>query len=646
MKRDFSNVFSEPLQKVWDSKDGISCLSSSEIPPVIEAIDSFLKKHECDIETKLKLHAMRAEGLGRLGRYDEALLQYQHLRILAEQNKNNYYKIKAVNGIAVNYMVHGEFLQGIEAWESIISEVEDPRQKADVHNNLGIAYAMMDQCQKALENHYSSLKIDEELGLEQDVGTNYLNLANTYWRLQQYDKYLELNLKATAIFEKYQNHRYLASNFGNISSVYTEMGDYNKALYYASKSLVLKEKYANALETATTLTTLGSIYRHLEDHDKALEYYNKALATYIENKDPYSTSYSNLNIGWAYFEMDDIAEAFKKVKSSLELALKIDNPSVVMGCYKLLYRIHKHKKQYKRALEYHEKYLETYNKLFHENPKLMLAQSEADFYRKKTEQHAENYRLSNIELSKKNRIVSQKSRQLNAANIQMQKNVSFLKGLVSVIAHDIRGPISSVSQAIKMIMAGSFSAPEVAELHAQMSVSTDNSIAIINDILFWIKNSQPGAKLILAEVEVLPILKSAVSLYKNMANLKNIQVLLPGDEGKAVLAESSFLQVVFRNLLHNALKFSPVDSEVKISIREDEKHIYIDFCDNGPGLSKAELAALLSAKKKKNDSPGLVTGFGIGLCIDYLGQMKGKLLISSNTDSGTIISARLRKAAL
>ena len=167
MKRDFSNVFSEPLQKVWDSKDGISCLSSSEIPPVIEAIDSFLKKHECDIETKLKLHAMRAEGLGRLGRYDEALLQYQHLRILAEQNKNNYYKIKAVNGIAVNYMVHGEFLQGIEAWESIISEVEDPRQKADVHNNLGIAYAMMDQCQKALENHYSSLKIDEELGLEQ-----------------------------------------------------------------------------------------------------------------------------------------------------------------------------------------------------------------------------------------------------------------------------------------------------------------------------------------------------------------------------------------------------------------------------------------------------------------------------------------------
>jgi signal transduction histidine kinase len=278
--------------------------------------------------------------------------------------------------------------------------------------------------------------------------------------------------------------------------------------------------------------------------------------------------------------------------------------------------------------------------------KLMLAQSEADFYRKKTEQHAENYRLSNIELSKKNRIVSQKSKQLNAANIQMQKNVSFLSGLVSVIAHDIRGPISSVSQAIKMIIAGSFSESEVAELHGQMSVSTDNSIAIINDILFWIKNSQPGVKLILAEVDLMPMLKSAVSLYKNMANLKNIQVILPDDKDKAVLAESSFLQVVFRNLLHNALKFSPCDSEIKIIIREDEKHIYVDFCDHGSDMSKSEVAALLSVNKQKNDSAGIVTGFGIGLCIDYLGQMKGKLLISSNTNSGTIMSARLRKVSL
>ncbi|MCB5262452.1 MAG: tetratricopeptide repeat protein [Candidatus Cloacimonetes bacterium] len=390
MKRDFSNKFSEPLQKVWDSKDGISSLSSSEIPPVIEAIDSFLKQQKCEIETKLKLLVMRADGLARLGKYDEALLQYQHLRILAEQHKSNYYKIKAVNGIAVNYMVHGEFLRAIEVWETIISEIEEQRQKADVHNNLGIAYAMIDQCQKALENHYSSLKIDEELGLEQDVGINYTNLANTYWRLQQYDKCLELNLQVTAIFKKHHSDRYLASSYGNISGVYAEKGDYNKALEYASQSLILKEKYANVLETALTLTTLGSIYRHLHDHDRALEYYNKALATYIDFEDQYSTSNINLNIGWAYYEMGDIKNALKQVNSSLELALKINNPSVVMGNYKLLYSIHKHQKRYKSALDYHEKYHETYNKLFHENPKLMLAQSEADFYRKKTEQHAEN----------------------------------------------------------------------------------------------------------------------------------------------------------------------------------------------------------------------------------------------------------------
>jgi K+-sensing histidine kinase KdpD len=142
------------------------------------------------------------------------------------------------------------------------------------------------------------------------------------------------------------------------------------------------------------------------------------------------------------------------------------------------------------------------------------------------------------------------------------------------------------------------------------------------------------------------MLKSAVSLYKNMANLKNIQVILPDDKDKAVLAESSFLQVVFRNLLHNALKFSPCDSEIKIIIREDEKHIYVDFCDHGSDMSKSEVAALLSVNKQKNDSAGIVTGFGIGLCIDYLGQMKGKLLISSNTNSGTIMSARLRKVSL
>jgi signal transduction histidine kinase len=637
--------FTEPLRKVWLSKDGVNGLSREEIPPVIEAINTFLERFKatCDSETQLKMLLLLAEGSYRLGDYNQAVYYFESIRSLAESKHILYYKIKAVNGIAVNHMVHGEFLQGIDLWEDLAPQIVDLQQRADGFNNLGIAYSMLDQYQKALESHYSSLRIDEELGLEKEIGTNYLNLANTYWRLQQYDKCLELYLKATEIFEKHKSYRYLSSSYGNISRVYTELQDYEKALAYANQSLELKTQYSNDLETALTLTSLGNIHSQLKNYSKALEYHNTALETYIKNKDQYSIAYSSLDIGWTYFEMEDLKKAYKFAKDSLKLAEEINNPTVIMGNYQLLSSIFKKQKKYKNALEFHEKYFETYKKLFHENPKLMVAQSEVDYYRRKTEQHAESYRLSNIELSRKNKIVSQKSQQLNKANQLLQNNVTFLSRLVSVIAHDIRGPISSVSQAIKMIREKQFTDADEKELLTQISISTDNSVSIINDILFWIRHSQPKQRLPLEPVDAYPLLLQAVSLYRNMAKLKGIRIIVPPKQYTPVLAETSFLKMVFRNLLHNALKFSPNESQINLLVRFEGKYTVFDFCDEGCGLSNAKITEILAGNYQANsqESNDITTGFGIGLCMEYLSQMKGKLSISSELDKGSTISAKL-----
>jgi len=645
MLEDISRYFEPMLSKIWEDGSRINSLNRQEIDLLVDHITDLLKNHGDKIneQSHTKLLLILGDALVRKGKYAESVVHFERAKQLSEFLQDDYSRIKAVNGIAINYMVHGAFRQGIEAWESILDLIRDPKQKADMFNNLGIAYAMNDQYQKALEYHYGSLKIDEELKLEEEIGINYVNIANAQWKLKQFEKALDLYLKATAIFEKHGNQRYLSSSYGNIGSVYADLGDLEEALTYLNRSLELKKQYSNEHETALTIVRIGNIQRFMKKFDVALSLMNEALLTFEACHDSFTVAEILTTIGLTYFEMEDLNKSRKFTLKALKIASQNQNLAIQMKCHHLLYEIHSHKGQCKPALAQLEKHIEIYKKLFDANPKLMVAQSEVDYYRKKSEESIEFYRISNLELQDKNRIISQKSQQLNKVNIELEKNFSLLRKLVTIIAHDVRGPVSSISQALKMMQDKMFDQEEMDELLREIPKTADKTVAIVNDILLWIKRQQPRSRIELKPVFIHPLLEDTIQLYENMARMKEVTIWYNHIEDLMVISDESLLMTVFRNLLNNSIKFSAPKTRVDITVRFTARYCMIDFGDQGSGLSAEKIEALLSQHDPNSGraTSDITGGFGIALCLDFLAQTKGKLTIKSQAGKGSVFTVRL-----
>jgi signal transduction histidine kinase len=588
-------------------------------------------------------------GLGdaytRIGKYDLAEENYSSAYTIAGEHNIIADKIRATNGLCVIKAIHSDYLKAIEGWQAIIPEVDDIKQKSDIYNNMGICYSMSDRNREALDCQYNCLKIDEELKRETQIAIDYFNLGSTYMRLKQFDKSLELYQTAIKTFEKDNELRYLAFAYSNISMVFTDIKKYDKALDYADRALEIKHKYANELEIAKTHANMGSLYQFKKDKAQALKYFDQSLKVFIKGDDPQSLAGLYIKYAHLYFDNKDYQQALDYSLKGFKIAKKNNSLQVIIEAGKMLSSIYTKKQDYKSAYQYQTLYIDAFNKIFEDNPKIMIAKAESEYYRVKTEEQAEFYRLSNIELTEKNRIISEQAELLNLANTKMQKTNTTLKKLLSVIAHDIRGPVSTSAQALSMITSKEFTPEEADEVISETAVSLQNTFHLLNELLTWTNNSQQETSVIMEPVDISKSILDDICLYQSMANLKSINISYVPKGECIVLVEKNFLHSILRNLIHNAIKFTPNKGHVSISIRTTKSKAYISIIDDGIGMTNFEIRRLVTgkAKVKQGTHFEMGSGFGIGLCLDYLAQMNSTLIVKSAPHQGSKFTVVLNR---
>ncbi|MDZ4121795.1 MAG: tetratricopeptide repeat protein, partial [Candidatus Cloacimonadaceae bacterium] len=268
----------QTLAAILDIYARIQQLNKDGLSNLIQQIDCYMQENAQDLVQELQAKLYIASGevcmrLGNLSRAEEDFVQgLKHCKGLADIS----YKIKATNGLCTLRAMHSDYIPAIEGWTKILEEITDIKTKGDILNNLGIAYSMTARYQQALDCQFQSLKIDEELQREAEIGTDYFNLATSYMKLRHLDRALELYEEAIAIFEKLDNQRYLGFAFSNLSMLYTDMQDLDKAMDNAQRSLSIKMSFGNEQDIGNTLANLGNILNQLGRFDSALEHYNKA----------------------------------------------------------------------------------------------------------------------------------------------------------------------------------------------------------------------------------------------------------------------------------------------------------------------------------------------------------------------------------
>jgi len=160
---------------------------------------------------------------------------------------------------------------------------EDPKLKANILYDLGIAYNKLGEFPKALENHMQALKIRQQFSGEQylDKARSFNSVGITYSDLGDHKKALEYMLRALEIRQQLsgEQHYDTAASFNNVGITYGDLGDHKKALEYKLRALNIQQKTFGEQHPHTAIynNNIGTTYGYLGDHEKALGYRLRAL---------------------------------------------------------------------------------------------------------------------------------------------------------------------------------------------------------------------------------------------------------------------------------------------------------------------------------------------------------------------------------
>lgn len=216
--------------------------------------------------------------------------------------------------------------------------------------------------------------------------------------------------------------------------------------------------------------------------------------------------------------------------------------------------------------------------------------------------------------------------------------------LISVLAHDLRTPFNGLlggAEALRMfVKRGDMErADRMAE---NVHMAAGEALSLLESLLFWGKNQLGVAEI--RPVRVSEAIEAATQSLRQSYEIKEMRLQAHCDEQISALAEAGGLETILRNLLSNALKFSPRGGAVSVQayMRGDEVCLLVR--DNGIGMSPevlrrvSESSGQFSADGTSGESG---TGLGLSFCRDLIDSYQGRLEIDSAPAMGTTVRVTL-----
>ena len=215
-----------------------------------------------------------------------------------------------------------------------------------------------------------------------------------------------------------------------------------------------------------------------------------------------------------------------------------------------------------------------------------------------------------------------------AQQLLRSERLASLSQFASMFAHDIRNPLAGIKKTLELLnQRQELQVEPLGRWCKDLRFTTDLLLGMINDMLDVYQESYSGLPLMTSRFSVNAALREVVHLFRSEAEARSV-VLRPDlpEEEVLITADRRRLQRVVMNLVHNALKYSPVQGEIAVSLhREGDRNaaagldspdgpvVLIHVEDEGPGVEPDELPHLFEMFFRKKDARDLRIGRGLGL---------------------------------
>ncbi|MCF8368355.1 MAG: HAMP domain-containing histidine kinase [Bacteroidales bacterium] len=210
----------------------------------------------------------------------------------------------------------------------------------------------------------------------------------------------------------------------------------------------------------------------------------------------------------------------------------------------------------------------------------------------------------------------------------------------SIIAHDLKNPFNSLLGFSDLLKNDydNFNKEEIKRFIQIMHDSSKQGFNLLENLLQWSRSQTGRIAFIPGEVNVRDVVLGCIDLLGSSAKKKQIKIYYDIPENVILNGDIEMLSAVFRNLISNAIKFTPPNGSIKIKTKVLQKFTEISVIDTGVGIPAEKIHDLFRIDKQVSTSGTdneKGTGLGLILCKEFIDKHKGKIKVSSEPKNGS-----------
>lgn len=553
----------------------------------------------------------------------------------------------------------------------IAEQENNQHEKINILNLRGLNEYYSGNYEGAVDYYYRVLEIAQQNSDSIFIAKGNHNLGMVYDELEDFGEAIQYFEKSMGISELLKDSAQMAKTYQNIAICFQNKKEIEEARRFIAKAHKIALSMKDTVLTIDLINNLGTIDYDEGKLDESLNNYLKALDLYWKRNDKRGIAYAYNNIGLVWLDKKEYSKSLDYFKKSLDIANRLKMYDLTADIYSNLTIYYKELKNYELAYFYYDKFNVVYDSLIGEKKdktirqiqaKYLLGQKDRELQELKSQNQSQESKIDSArsfqiylagitilvvllmiatfyllfkekKLAEQLKIKSDEFRQLNAS-----KDKFF-----SIIAHDLKNPFNVLVSYTSLLKTDidMFSKEELQQIMKDLNQASENGFDLLQNLLLWTRSQTNRIHIFKTDFNLNNIVENVKSLVELNLVAKEQKLVCEVDAGIMVHADKEMISTVVRNLVFNAMKFSPKKSQITVKASVIESNVQVDIADSGIGMTKETIAKLFKIDQNvstQGTEGETGTGLGLVICREFIEKNDGKIWVESEPGKGSVFS--------
>ena len=602
---------------------------------------------------------------------------------LSEQKDWAWAKSESYKRMSYLATLHGNYTTALKYDNQrlpLTIALKDSAQIANAMNILGNTYFNLGEYDDSYYYFTQSYKTRPRAdSLQLTIALH--NVGTVFKELGQFDvalEHLELSQKISRQIKDEDGEAYSLDEIGGVYLLQKKFDEAEKALLTSLS--ITRARGIRTLEPKT-LNKIAHLYLDKGALDKSLAYFDSSAMLHKKSSNSFGLAEASLGTGKVFLKQGKYKEAMKLFEETLDTSRKMNARLLEIECFSELSKLHELQGDFKQSLKYYKDYKTLQDSLYSQDMLTKLFQDQVQFETEtkdvmiarlskandqrdselKRQEFIRNILVVTMALTAIllftvyrsgqrrihiNKLLMEHQDEIKRRSVELEQLNQVKDKFFSIISHDLRSPMNALSAILDMVDKKQVTAEEFTQLSKELRIQFNHTKTLINNLLDWTLLQMDKLKIQAEKINLSAMVDENIKLLSSL-HLKQTEMINHIQPSTTALADTNMINLVFRNLILNGIKFTEPGGKIEIASKEEKDHYVISVTDNGVGISP-EVQSILFEKTSGYSTRGTAnekgTGLGLILCKEFVEKNGGTIWLESTIGKGSTFYFTIKKA--